>query len=362
MPPRRRSPASAGLERNLYPHPRGGFRYRDVRAGKWEYWNVEREEAQRRARERNALLPSKRRDAIDRVIADYLEYLKAESGNAPSTLEVKEDILNWYARAFRGFSIRSMTRAVLLKHWRKIGAHGWQKHRNIWIDLYRWAISSGLVEVNEAELALAPTTKALKRRRERHTPEGYDAIYEAADDWLKIAMDLAVVSLQDRSTLCRAKRTDVTFTRDSNGGVLGRWTLTRSKTGANLAIRIRPKTQLEKAVRRALAFPVAGSFLIRRNPERKSRQLEEFTQVTPDRLSKAFAAARDASGAYAELAPELRPAFRDLRAYGAWLYGQAGYPVQYVQALMAHGSEVTTRAYQEGHDQVVNYVDVEAEL
>lgn len=358
MPPRKRNPANVGLEPNLYVHPRGGFRYRDPRTKRWEYWNVERGEAQRRARERNQLLPSKRRDAIDRVIADYLEYLKSESGNRESTLEIKEDILNWYARTFRGFSLRSMTRGVLLEHWQKIGPHGWQKHRNIWIALYAWAISAGLTEVNEAEMALKPTSKALKRKRERHTEEGVTAIYEAADHWLKIAIDLAVASLQDRSTLCSAKRTDVTWDREG----VGRWTLTRSKTGANLAIRIRPETKLEKAVRHALAHTVAGTFLVRRPPERKNRRLEEFTQVTPDYLTKAFARVRDACGAYDELEPELRPAFHDLRAYGAWLYGQAGYPVQYVQALMAHGSEAMTRAYQEGHDQVVTYIDVEAEL
>lgn len=354
MSPKRRNPENEGLEANLYPHSRGGFKYRDPRTKKWEYWKVDRAEAQKRAKERNQLLPSTRSDAVSRVIADYLDYLKAQTKNKPSTLAVKEDILGFYSRAFHSFSIRSMTRAVLLKHWESIGPHGWAKHRTIWIDLYRYAISRGLCEVNEAERTMP--SRNLSRVRQRHTEEGYNAIYEKADEWLKIAMDLAVVSLQDRSTLCTARRTDVTWSQDGTG----RWQLTRSKTGARLAIKIRPQTRLEAAARRALAHPVTGTYLIRKAPDRRRKGKSEWTQVTPDYLTKAFAKARDDSGAYDHLEPEMRPTFHDLRAYGSWLYEKAGYPRQYVQALMAHESEKMTQAYQDGHE--IKYVDVEAEL
>jgi len=354
---RQRKAGNRALERNLYRHPRRGFRYRDPRTKAWEYWNVELAEAQRRARERNLLLPAKRQDSVSRVIADYLDYLDSESGNKRSTLDIKKDILGFYSRAWHGYSLRSVTRAALLKHWRTIGPHGWQKHRNIWMDLYRWAISSGIVEVNEAELALGPKAKSLTRKRQRHTEEGYAAIYERAEEWLQIAMDLAVSSLQDRSTLCRARRSDISWS--STDGI-GRWLITRSKTGANLALKVKPRTRLDAAVRRALGHPVAGTYLLRKAPDRKRRGKLEYTQVTPDYLSKAFAEAREKSGAYAHLPAEQQPTFHDLRAYGSWLYEKAGYPTEYVQALMAHGSAKMTQHYQDGHE--VRYSEVDAGL
>lgn len=354
MPPKPRIPENEGLERNLYPHARGGFKYRDPRTKRWEYWKVDRAEAQRRAKERNQLLPSKREGSVSRVIADYLDYLKSHTKNKPSTLAIKEDILGFYSRTWHGYSIRSVTRGALLAHWQTIGPHGWAKHRTIWVDLYRYAIAKGICEVNEAELALP--SRNLSRKRQRHTEEGYKLIYEGAEEWLKIAMDMAITSLQDRSTLCAAKRADISFSTDGTG----RWTLTRSKTGAKLAVRIRPSTRIEAAIRRALAYPVTGTFLLRKAPDRRRRGKSEYTQVTPSYLSKAFAKARDKSGAYDHLEPDERPAFHDLRAYGSWLYEKAGYPRQYVQALMAHESEKMTQAYIDGHE--IKYVDVEAEL
>lgn len=354
MPPKQRNPENATLEPNLYPHARGGFKYRDPRTKRWEYWKVDRAEAQKRAKERNQLLPSTRSDSVSKVIADYLDYLKAQTKNKPSTLAIKEDILGFYSRTFHDFSIRSVTRSVLIKHWESIGPHGWAKHRTIWIHLLRYAISRGICEVNEAEKTLPPAN--LTRKRQRHTEEGYNAIYEVADEWLRIAMDLALASLQDRSTLCSARRAEITWSADGTG----RWVLTRSKTGARLAIKIRPQTRLEAAVRRALAHPVTGTYLIRKAPDRRRKGKGEYTQVTPDYLSKAFAKARDDSGAYDHLEPEQRPTFHDLRALGSWLYEKAGYPRQYVQALMAHESEKMTAAYQADHE--IKYVDVEAEL
>ena len=55
-----------------------------------------------------------------------------------------------------------------------------------------------------------------------------------------------------------------------------------------------------------------------------------------------------------------RPTFHEIRALGSWLYEQAGYERDYVQALMAHGDEKMTAHYQSGHEQ--KWVDVRADL
>ena len=61
--------------------------------------------------------------------------------------------------------------------------------------------------------------------------------------------------------------------------------------------------------------------------------------VTAGDLTKEFAKARDASGAYKDLPAKAKPTFHELRAYGSWLYEQQGFEKAYVQALMGHANE-----------------------
>tara|TARA_B100001123_G_C15273341_1_gene1011147 strand:- start:461 stop:1483 length:1023 start_codon:yes stop_codon:yes gene_type:complete len=332
------------LPPNLYPHPNGGFRYK---GDEWEYWSVAEHEAIAKANRLNAVRPSKDFDSVSRVIAAYKADLRARGNNRESTLAVKESILNIYARAWKNIAFCRVTRKALMNHWKKIGPHGWQKHRVIWIGLYKFAIANGWAESNEAEKTLLPPN--LERKRQRHTLEGYNAIYEKADDWLQIAMELAVSSLQDRSTLCAALRADY------DDGI---WQCIRPKTGARLAIKVAPATRLHTALERAMSAPVFGSHLIRRDPTRRvTRPGMDFSAVTPDYLSKAFAKAR--AGVY-DLPADEQPGFHDLRALGSWLYKKAGYPAEYVQALMAHSDKAMTAHYQEGHE--TPYTEVEAGL
>ena len=61
--------------------------------------------------------------------------------------------------------------------------------------------------------------------------------------------------------------------------------------------------------------------------------------------------------------PGERPTFHELRALGAWLYEQQGFPQEYIQALMGHADVKMTEHYQAGHepDSVV-YQVVRADL
>lgn len=343
--PRNRGADSAHLPPNLYRRAdRRGFRYKGE---SWEYWPLAEADAIRAAIARNATRTNNP-NSIYRVIERFKVWL-GSNGHAASTMREKLRILNWYARTFGQFPFADMTRKVLLAHWQTIGPHAWAKHRSLWIDLYRFAISEGVCESNEAEKALPPQLG--DRVTGRHTQAGYDAIYAAAPEWLQIAMELAVSSLQDRSTLVVTKKTDIV------GNV---WKATRGKTGAHLAIEIPMGSRLAAAVERALSQPVFGSYLIRRTPQRRSHALREFTQVRDELLSKEFAKAREKAKAYANVPIEQRPAFHSLRSFGADLYRQAGHSTEYVKALMAHKSIKMTEYYQSGYQ--VQYVKVEAGL
>ncbi len=99
--------------------------------------------------------------------------------------------------------------------------------RSTLVDVFRGAIAEGHVATNPVT-----TTRAAKSevRRSRLTANEYVAIYHAAEHlpiWLRLSMDLAVVTGQRVGDLCRMKWSDI------NDGHLH---IGQSKTGAKIAI------------------------------------------------------------------------------------------------------------------------------
>lgn len=346
MSPRSRRPEDSHLPPNLYRRRRGrAFNYRDPVTGKWAYIAGPERAAIAEARRRNAGHGSTSSTTVGHLLEQWRE---THVQGADSTLAEADRIIARYRRAWGAQQVRTITRQALTKVWDTLTPHAAQKHRQLWISFQRWCVARGELDTNEAELTLPPRIPA--RERTRHTDEGYAAIYAAAPDWLQIAMELAVASLQRRGDLVRLTRDDV---RD---GVLY---VRQAKTGTRLGIRFAPESRLGRAVRRALVAPVFGSTLVRRTPERRKTRTNG---VTGTYLSHAFAAVRDAEGvaAYADLPAEQRPSWHDLRAYGVWSYERAGFSREYVQALAGHSTARMTAHYADGHE--VTWADVEAGL
>lgn len=346
--PRKR--IGAWLPPNLY-RADGRFRYKGA---KWESWYMPEAEAIAEATRRNALREGASPNTVYKVIERYRERL-AREGHADTTLREKNRILKIYQDKIGDVDWKFVDRQVLRAKWASLkGPHAWGKHRLVWVGLYRFAIAEGgYCDFNEAEAALPPTAAELERITARHTVEGYEAIYEAAPEWLQIAMELAVASLQDLSTLVRAKRTDYAD---------GIWKVRRSKTGAAIAITVPAASRLGKALQRAQTFPVFGSYLIRREPARRkrARSREEFTQVRGTFLSQEFARIRKASKAYEGMPDEQLPDWKALRSFGVHLYEEAGYSTEYIQALCAHKSPKMTEHYADGYGE--RYASAEAGL
>lgn len=360
MAPRKRKTDNQGLPRYLYNHSkRPGWRLLNPMTGKETYLpHREYTEAQaRRLAEKIAEQVSTGRvDSVAVLVPRYLDYLKL-GNNSPSTLAVKKTILNAYVKKIGKFPVSAVSRGALQDHWETIGPHGWQKHRVLWKGFLDWCGSKGYVQRNEAEFTLPPPK--LGRITKRHTPEGVALIYAKADPWLRRAMDLAIYSLQDRGTLCAAKRESV---RDVPTGFA--WDSTRLKTDSPLTIMVPKGTKLYAALREAKGAQIAGNYLVRRDNKRRvvSEARTEWSQVLPDQLSKAFAKAREAAKPYPNYSTSEQPGFHQLRAYGSWLYKQAGFSTEHVQALMAHESVEMTEAYQDGHGDKVKRELVEAGL
>lgn len=104
--------------------------------------------------------------------------------------------------------------------------------------------------------------------------------------------------------------------------------------------------------RRSRLDSLVSPFLVHRAPERRQRRWvagkPHWTAIEPGYLSRAFQAARDATGLWAAL-PELeRPSFHEIRGLGSRLCLAAGMREEAIQALMTHSQAKTTQVYLEG--------------
>ncbi|MGB1012434.1 MAG: tyrosine-type recombinase/integrase, partial [Thiolinea sp.] len=77
-----------------------------------------------------------------------------------------------------------------------------------------------------------------------------------------------------------------------------------------------------------------------------------WTQVAPDMVTREFAEIRDRLGICSELEPVQRPSFHEIRALGADLYRQAGYPEEWIQSLLGHEDREMTAKYLAGHGHI----------
>lgn len=343
---RRRKEENRDLEPGVYRHKSGGYRVKghdrkDKYFGKKRY-----ADAVALAREVSSRIVEP--DAIEVLVEQFVELLPTITKNRPVTIYKKTGLLRRYANNLKGKSVLKITHVSLQSIFNTMPDAQYQSHRKVWKQFGDWLVSEGFWPEN---FVIKTMPRQHVRAKHRHTEEGYQTIYEHAEEWLRVAMELAVSSLQDRTVLCELEESDI----DGD-----RMRLTRHKTGANLAIKIVEGSRLERAVEASRAQFTAGSTLIRRIPKRR-RAGPDWSRVNPNYLTHAFTAARDESEAYAHLQPELRPDFRALRSFGAHLYREAGHTEQYVQALLAHRSVDLTNYYADDGYQP-RYVDVEAGL
>jgi integrase len=130
----------------------------------------------------------------------------------------------------------------------------------------------------------------------------------------------------------------------------------------HIRIAVPPRSALRTALHAALTFPVASPFLLARKPLRRRQGATKthWSQWTRGYLTRRFAAARDAAGIGKDALPESRPTLYELRSLGARLYRDAGYPEEYVQALLGHRTAAMTEHYL--RDGEVQWTEAEAGL
>lgn len=222
----------------------------------------------------------------------------------------------------------------------------------VFVLLWKFGVSRKLTEVNEPEkIEQRSTSKKLDSNQKQRLPLDvldYRDIHDKADDWLRLAMDVSLVTLQGRAEVCAMQ---MTHFRD------GFLYVVRAKTSGDsdmafIRIELTPQL-LEFQSRSRQLDDTVSPYLIHRRPDSMRRThidpKDHWTQVTPDYLSKAFAEARDKVPRFAALLPaRKRPTFHEIRGLGARLCEASGMSPQMIQWLMTHSDKKVTNIYLEG--------------
>ncbi|QEW06322.1 tyrosine-type recombinase/integrase [Nitrincola iocasae] len=353
MAARIRSNKNRDLEPNLY-ESGGYYKYRHPQTGKYHGMGSDRKKANVAARKLNAMLiPTN--DLVSRVITEQSvlfgeiitryrkEYLPTKKLK-PRTLEEVTYRLNRLERDLKDKRVDSMSIKVIADYLdENFQNNAYIKFRGLLSELFRFGATKGLCDTNPAENTLAKVADDKKRRP--LTREWYNAIYAHADDWLKVAMDFALITLQRRSDLCAAKFDDI---RDGHLHLIQQKT---EKHGLRAHLRIRVVSSLDNVIKRSRQSGIASPYIIHRRPVRirRSKSLVHWSQIRPETLSKEFAKARDKVPEIAQLPISQRPTIHEVRALGGHLYFEAGFPDEYVQTLMGHSTLKMTHHYTDRH-------------
>lgn len=372
MSPRRRLRKNKDLPDNVYPHQSKGityYRYKHPKTGKMHSLGSNKAEALRNARVLNTHLIETTDKAseilkpavtLSRLIKRYeTEFLPKKHEKKRHSQKTKDNYRRWLDRLksdeCNEWIVADATTEDVAEYLDENFINdSYKRHRAIMLELFQFAQNKGYREINPVEptMTLSPDPK----KRQRLTIEQFKAIHEAAPDWMKIAMELGLLTLQGRNEVLNMKFSDV---KDDLLYV------TRKKTEKNewAHLRIKMNPSLKSLRTRARNSGIASPYFVHREPERrvKAEERDHWTQLTLNDFSKRFRELRNSTGLFDHLDPYERPSFHEIRSLGSWLYEKQGFnDDDYVQRLMAHADKKTTEYYQSGHE--TKWMDVEAGL
>lgn len=340
MMPRPRKPEYKDLPRHLRWNGRA-YVYTKP-GGKVVSVGTDKRRAIRAAEQLNALLYPADGDLMAKVLAggsftvgQMVDRYKAEhltqQGYADKTLQDYTQMLVHIQREWFSVPSFKLTTPQVSEFINSKPPRMARRYKSLLSKFCRWCVSKGAMSADLTRDVLIDS--AYKVKRQRLTLDQYKAIREQAEPWFAAAMDLALHSLQRQEDIAALRFSDV---QDGHLSVIQR------KTGA--AVRIAIAGPLDAAIR-ACRDDLLSPFIVHKKPVRigKRRQaMEHHTQVTPDQLSRAFKAARDATGLFNGWEAGTAPTFHEIRALGAQLYEEAGIDPQ---ALLGHRDAATTKIY-----------------
>jgi hypothetical protein len=91
-------------------------------------------------------------------------------------------------------------------------ADPFNKWRQIWVWLYKFAVTQKLAKTNEAEKverrSISRKIASNRKTRQQLDVEGFNDVYANSEPWLQIAMEGSLLTLQSRKEVCNFKHTD----------------------------------------------------------------------------------------------------------------------------------------------------------
>jgi integrase len=195
------------------------------------------------------------------------------------------------------------------------------------------AVQLGWIDHNPVPATRNPKVTVKRGRLTLDTFRQIHAVADQVAEWLPHAMMLALITGADRSTIVGMQRSD---------HASGHLTMTRSKTGARIAIPVALRMDcvgVSLADLLAHKTGVVSKYLLHHvDPWGNA---PAGSKIHPDRISHAFTEARKLAG----LPDEKAPTFHEVRSLASRLYRDQGNVD--VQALLGHARAEMTQMYQD---------------
>ncbi|PKY11812.1 hypothetical protein B1757_02290 [Acidithiobacillus marinus] len=223
-------------------------------------------------------------------------------------------------------------------------------HRTILAQVWRHAIAKGITGPGNLPEMTIPKTHVVERTS--LTLEGFQKIYAIAEPWFQNALDLALHTLQRREDLVLYRFDAIQIENGIPYLPVRQKKVEHSSDAGRLLLPI--GEDLQEIIDRC-RDKILSPLMIHRNPKKKRREYldkkEHWTTVYPVQLTREFSKLRDRCGFYSKTPQEKRPTFHEIRALGADLYRQAGWPDDSIQKLLGHTSEKMTKHYLDKHQE-----------
>ncbi len=327
-----------------------------------------------------------------------------------NTLVSKHQLCNAISKIWATTSIYDLDLTLLSKHLDTLTPNPYNVHRTFLISLFAFAKSKGLKIENVASNTLKKLPP--RKKRQRLSIEGFNAIYEAAAPWLQRAMKLGIMTLQRRSDLVGLTQDDIyepnlypdyaiRFSNTSEGAEIINFDLTglfwihpvtglktlvaktsfrkareaaielntkhnlsgprhliviqckTAKHGAKGCLDIALTDELETVIHETLTSGLISPYLINCKPKKMdARALKNklhWSAVTRAYLTNSFSRIRDTLPLFENMDMSTRPSWHELRALGGDMYLKQGEDKTFVNMLMGHTKDAMTQKYLDGH-------------
>ena len=356
---------------NLTAYSKGGrvyYRYRNPKTKKFSSFGVDRQLAIEAATQANSIIMSEAKPLMARALAGHEtlgEYARhwlekimpvwrgEDAPLADTTREEHARMVNVITGEIGYLPLCVLTQSDVAGFLSSRSSNEvFNKYRHLLSLILKHCVADGKIPENFAEKTVARHLP--KKKRKRLSFEQYLAIYEKADPVLRRCMEFALNLCQRNGDLRMLKFSDVF---DGHLHIVQSKTRQRSEA-AYVRVPLRLPlvyshaglTTLDELIAQC-RDNVVTPYILHRSPRRKrpSRARDNWAQLSPKYLSRAFAEVRDTCAEFADMAEEARPSFYEIVSLGMHLREESGWSRAQIQVLKGHATANMTDHYLDGH-------------